>query len=112
MKKLPFIVLTLVSVIGLSAPLLVGAADPIQTVNITAEEVPGIITNIATWFYRIVLAVAVFFALLAAFNFLTGDPKRIQTARHQLLYVVVGVAVALISFGIEKLVNDVLNQAK
>ncbi|HOX21804.1 MAG TPA: hypothetical protein PKZ02_02425 [Candidatus Paceibacterota bacterium] len=112
MKKSLFIVLTLVGVIGFSAPLLVGAADPIQTVNITAEEVPGIITNIATWFYRVVLVVAVFFALLAAFNFLTGDPKKIQTARHQLLYVVIGVVVTLVSFGIVSLINDVLTQAK
>lgn len=112
MKKSLFIVLTLVGVIGFSTPLLVSAADPIQTVDITAEEVPGIITKIATWFYWVVLAVAVFFALLAAFNFLTGDPKKIQTARHQLLYVVIGIAVALISFGIEKLINDVLTQAK
>ncbi|MDP2856269.1 MAG: hypothetical protein Q8N90_04140 [bacterium] len=108
MKKSLFIALILVGVVGFSAPLLVGAADPIQTVDINADEIPGIITNIATWFYRIVLAVAVFFALLAAFNYLTGDPKKVQQAHHQLLYVVIGIAVALISFGVVSLVASSL----
>ncbi len=112
MKKLLVIGLGLISVIGLAAPFLALAADPIQTVNVTADDVPKIITNIATWFYRIVLAVAVFFALLAAFNYLTGDPKKVQKAHQQLLYVIIGVAVALISFGIVSLVNNLLNQAK
>lgn len=112
MKKSLFIILTLVGIIGLSAPLLVGAADPIQTVNITADDVPRIITNIATWFYRIVLAVAVFFALVASFNYLTGDPKKIQQAHHQLLYVVIGIAVALIAFGAVNLVENVLVPTK
>lgn len=108
MNKSLFIILTLVGIVGFSAPLLVSAADPIQTVNITADDVPKIITNIATWFYRIVLAVAVFFALVAAFNYLTGDPKKIQQAHRQLLYVVIGIAVALISFGVVSLVESLI----
>ena len=108
MKKSLFIILTLVGIAILNAPLLVGAADPIQTVDINADDVPGIITNIANWFSRIVLAVAVFFALVAAFNYLTGDPKKVQQAHHQLLYVVIGIAVALISFGIVSLVKSLI----
>lgn len=108
MKKSLFISLILVGVIGFCTPLLVGAADPIQTVNIDANDVPRIITNIATWLYRIVLAVAVFFALLAAFNYLTGDPKKVQKAHQQILYVVVGIAVALVSFGIVSLVESLI----
>jgi uncharacterized membrane protein YphA (DoxX/SURF4 family) len=93
-----------------SASLIVANAQTISPISITAEEVPGIIMNIATWFYRIVLAVAVFFVLVAAFTYLTGanNPKNIEKAHKQLLYAVIAIVVALISFGIVSLVQSLI----
>jgi len=107
MKKIIFCII-LSSFIMAPLSLMAAAVEPIQPVNIKAEEVPTIIMNIAAWFYRIVLAVAVFFALVAAYYYLTGNPKNVEKAHKQLFYVVIGVVVALISFGIEKLVSSLI----
>ena len=85
-------------------------AQTISPISITAEEVPEIIMNIANWFYRIVLAVAVFFVLVAALTYLTGanNPKNIEKAHKQLFYAVIAIVVALISFGIVSLVQSLI----
>jgi predicted membrane channel-forming protein YqfA (hemolysin III family) len=106
MKKL-LIFLTLLGIAGFNL-FLVASAQTITPVNITASDVPRIIMNIATWFYRIVLAVAVFFAVVAAYYYLTGNPKNVEKAHKQLFYVVIGVVVALISFGIVQLVQSLI----
>jgi predicted membrane channel-forming protein YqfA (hemolysin III family) len=106
MKKL-LIFLTLLGIAGFNL-FLVASAQAITPVNITASDVPRIIMNIANWFYQIVLAVAVFCALLAAYYYLTGNPKNVEKAHKQLFYVVIGVVVALISFGIVQLVQSLI----
>lgn len=100
----------LIGFIGFNVSLVAIADTSIKPVNITADKVPAIIINIATWFYRIVLVVAVFFALVAAFNYLTGNTKNVEKAHKQLLYVVIGIAVALLSWGIVTIVTNTLNQ--
>lgn len=110
MKKSLFISLILVGLVGFGIPLLVGAADPIETVNIKADEIPGIIMNLATWLYRIVLAVAVIFALIAAFQYLSGNPKTVEKAHKQLLYSVIGIIVAIFAFSIVAVVQSVIKK--
>ena len=109
MKKTIFCII-LSSFIIAPLSLMAAAAEPIQTVNIKAEEVPKIIMKMATWFYWIVLAVAVFFALLAAYYYLTGNPKNVEKAHKQLFYVVIGIIVALVSFGIVRLVQSLIQK--
>ena len=62
----------------------------------------GILLTVIRWFYTIVFIVAVAMILLAAFHFVTskGDPTKTKTARSELLYAIVGIAVALLSYGI------------
>jgi len=88
--------------------LMAAAAEPIQTVNITAEQVPKIIMNVATWLYRIVLAAAVIFALIAAFQYLSGNPKTVEKAHKQLLYSVIGIVVAIFAFSIVAVVKSII----
>jgi len=106
MKKFFLIFLTIT--FGCSLFLVTQAA--ITTIEITAEQIPDIIMNIATWFYRVVLAIAVIFVLVAAFTYLTGanNPKNIEKAHKQLFYAVIAIVVALISFGIVSLVQSLI----
>lgn len=70
-----------------------------------------ILITVVQWFYTIVFIIAVLFILLAAWNFITskGDPEKTKTARSQLLYAVVGIAVALISYVIIYFVENALS---
>jgi ABC-type uncharacterized transport system permease subunit len=70
-----------------------------------------ILVNIVQWFYTIIFIVAVLFILLAAFNFITskGDPTKVTEAKKQLLYAVIGIAVALLSYGVVSLVQNSLS---
>lgn len=70
----------------------------------------GILLTFVRWVYTAVFIVAVLFILMAAFNFITskGDPGKVKTARSQLLYAIVGIAVALVSYTIVSLVENSL----
>jgi ABC-type uncharacterized transport system permease subunit len=71
----------------------------------------GILVTVVQWIYTIIFIIAVLFILLAAFNFITskGDPTKTTTAKKQLLYAVIGIAVALLSYGVVSLVQGSLN---
>jgi len=87
---------------------------------IVAQQGPVTITGwvevlmtVIRWIYTIVFILAVFFILLAAFFFVTsqGDPEKVTKARNMLMYAVIGIVVALLSFGIVTLVqNSVASQ--
>jgi len=49
---------------------------------------------------------------LSAFGYLTaaGDPEKVKTASHRLLYAVIAVAVGLMAYGIPALVNNFLSR--
>jgi len=70
----------------------------------------SILITIVRWFYTIIFIIAVLFILLAAWNFITskGDPTKTKTARGQLLWAVIGIAVALISYTIIYFVRSAL----
>ncbi len=76
------------------------------------DDILNIINNIASWMYRILLAVAVIFVLMAAFTFLTsGDkPDSIKKAKNQILYAAIGIVIAIISFSVSTIVTNVLTE--
>lgn len=67
----------------------------------SADQVWGILIKIVQYTYTAFFIVAIFFILVAAFNFLTsrGDPEKVKSARSQILWAVVAIAIALISSG-------------
>ena len=69
-----------------------------------------VLITVVQWVYTIIFIVAVLFILLAAFNFITskGDAVKTGTAKKQLLYAVVGIAVALLAYGVVTLVRTSL----
>ncbi len=76
----------------------------------TMTSLLTIFITIVQWVYTIFFIVAVFFFLLAAYNFVLGgsDEKRIETAKNQLKWGVVGIVVALLSVGVSYAVDTFL----
>lgn len=111
MEKI-LLTLTVVSLLVLPVVSLAQVVSPTETIPTIITQ-PGdiivIIDAIANWIFVILLAVAVIFVLIAAFQFLTsgGAPERISAARTNLLYAVVGVAVAVLARGFITLVKTI-----
>jgi len=66
------------------------------------------LTSIVNWLVTISFIIAALFIVLAAFTFITagGDPEKINTARNQVLYALIGVAVALLAWGLVALIKS------
>jgi len=65
------------------------------------EQIFDILANILRYAYTIFFIVAIIFILVAAFNFLTAkdNPEKVKSARSQILWAAVAIAIALISVG-------------
>lgn len=68
----------------------------------------GVVLTVVKWFYTIIFIVAIAMILLAAFHFVTskGDAAKTKTAKSELLYAIIGIAVALLSYGIVSFVQS------
>lgn len=88
MKKILF-ALVLISLLALPVVGLAQVADIKTKIN-------KLITDVLQ---PIIVVVAILFAVLAAFNFLTaaGDPEKVKSARNFILYALVGVIVAYLA---------------
>jgi len=112
MKKILLVTIlaSLLALPALALPAISLAIEEIPPGPTTPEQLIGIIETIANWMFAILLAVALIFILMAAFQFLTsgGDPMRVEKARMNLLYAVIGIAVAFLARGFVALVRLVL----
>jgi hypothetical protein len=119
MKKLLISIMILLSFLGLLVvPAAASAAltPPPAETDVTKGTAPPTnsvetaINNIMNWFFVIVLIVAVIFLLWAGFLFITagGDPDKVNTARQNVMYAMVGVAVAVLAKGIVSLVQGLV----
>jgi membrane-associated HD superfamily phosphohydrolase len=101
------------SALPLVMPLLalaqVGGAPTARITNITG--VLCAINTVVNWLFFILIAVAVVFVIIAAFKYLTagGDPEKVKSANHTLIYVVVAIVVAIIAKAIPLLVGSFFN---
>jgi len=76
----------------------------------TGDELVRLIDKIATWIAIIFFAVAVIFIILAAFGYLTsgGDPEKVGSAKNKIVYAIVAIIVAAISFAVPRLIFNLL----
>jgi hypothetical protein len=111
---LSLVIPVILTLVGLTS--IVGA----QTANIpgvsqvgpsTVGGVVDIIRQVVRWIYIIFFIVAVLFILFAAFTYLTagGEAEKVNTAKNQLIYAVVAIAVALLAVGFEAIVRNFLS---
>lgn len=76
----------------------------------STQDVMRIISNVVKWTYTLFFVAAVFFILVAAYNFVTagGDKKKVDAAKAQLKYAAIGIAVALLASGAVTLIRNVI----
>jgi phosphoglycerol transferase MdoB-like AlkP superfamily enzyme len=103
--------LSLILVSLLAVSLLASPAKGLAATSTLEDlDVELILTKIVNWLITILLVVAALFIVLAAFTFVTagGDPEKINTARNQVLYALIGVGVALLAWGLVALVKKII----
>jgi large-conductance mechanosensitive channel len=71
------------------------------------SDIFRILAKVVQYAYTIFFIVAIIFIIVAAFNFLTagGNPEKIQSARSQITWAVVAIAIALISVGAAQIIK-------
>lgn len=87
-----------------------GTDQTVGGVSVNANDVPRIIQKLAKYLYNAVLIMSVIFILISAFYYLkAGDnPTYAKKAKSQLIYAVIGIAIALISFGVEQFITKLI----
>ena len=111
MKK-NLVILTLVGLLLVPTMTLLAATPevPGSPPVTTLQNIVDLMEKIGKWIYAIVFALAIVFILVAAFQFLTaaGNPDAITKARQNLIYALVAVGIAVIAWGLPKLVLALL----
>lgn len=76
----------------------------------TPDDVINAITRIGGALYSVLIALAVIFILVGAFEILTAgdDAKKFERGKNQIIYAAVAVAVGLLATGIVKIVQDLV----
>ncbi len=71
-------------------------------------DVKTVIDNIVGWVFALFFALAAFYILMAAYDYLTagGDSKKIDSAKTKIIYAAVGIAVALIARSITVVIEN------
>lgn len=73
----------------------------------------GIFTTVANTLIFLVGAIAVIFLIIGGLRYVisNGDPKNVEAAKNTILYAIVGIVVAIISFAAVQFVITALNKA-
>ena len=76
----------------------------------TVQGIINLIDEIRNYIFTGVMIIAGIFLIVAGFFFITasGDPEKVNKARQMLINALIGVAVALGSFALMKLVSNLL----
>lgn len=107
----PIIAIALPSLVAAQAPPAPGGVTlPNQITNISQIAGTGssLICIAINWIFWALIVLTIIFVLVAAFGYLTaaGDPDKVKTASHRLLYAAVAVVVALIAKGLPLIVSS------
>src|SRR5690348_8283775 len=89
---------------ALAATTFTGSLPPVSISNVSGFA--NLLCTIAGWLFVFLIILSVIFIILAAFNYLTasGDPEKVKTASHQLIYAVVAIVVAVLARAIPLIV--------
>ena len=110
MKK--FIALSFISIF-LATPLLVLAQESVVEVPDkykSFEDILPLINTLTNYIFTALIVFAVIMIIIAGFNFLTaaGDPLKAGTARTQLIYALVAIAVGALAKGLVYMVANLM----
>ena len=93
-KKFVLVYLILVSLMFAQGVL---GAEELPGVDITIQDVAGIITGIACWLIRVVLAVMIIFLIISGAKFFLaqGNQEAVTKAKENIKWVLIGIVVVL-----------------
>lgn len=85
------------------APISGGSIEDTQDVTTALENIAKVMRNV-------LLLLAVIFVLIAAYNYLLsgGSEDKVATAHSMIAYAAVAVVVAILAFGFESIIRDVI----
>lgn len=92
----------IISIISVSLPIFTAlAAD-------TPADIYNALASIVKYVYTAFFFFAIIFIIIAAFSFLTarGNPEKINSAQHQILYAVIAIIIALISLASASIIQS------
>jgi len=74
------------------------------------EDITDLVITITNWFAAIVFAIAVIMIIYGGVLYITaaGSEDKAKTARRLLTYACIGIAVAILAFGAQALINSFL----
>ena len=77
----------------------------------TLLDLVTIMNKVGEYIFAIVFALSIIFILVSAFQFLTaaGNPERITSARQVLIYALVAVGIAVVAWGLPKIILALLS---
>lgn len=80
---------------------------PITSLNQLTSNA-GFVCKAVNWIFTFLILIAIIFALIAAFKYLTaaGDPEKVKGASHTLIYAAVAVGVGIIAKGVPLIVGS------
>ena len=80
-------------------------------INITtASGLQAIINRVIGWIYVFFFVIAIILILFAAFTYLTsgGDAEKVTSAKNQLIYAAVAIAIALLAYSFTAIVSNIV----
>lgn len=103
-----------IAALGLLLLPVAAMAQPLPTPPDIAATPTAFFTSIKTIFnllFALLLVLAVVFVLFAAFKYLTaaGDPEKVKSANHQIMYAAIAIVIALVARAVPGLVCQFLN---
>jgi hypothetical protein len=89
------------------APAPGGAKAPGDVFN-NVSQIPTTLCSVVDWIFYGLIVFAVIMVLIAAYGYLTsgGDPEKVKTASHRLLYAAIAIVVGLIAVSFPDLVGS------
>lgn len=95
-------------------PLLVSAqtAPPPPITSVSGLQA-FICTIVVGWLFTFLVILAIIFVLWAAFKYLTaaGDPEKVKSASHSLIYAAVAIVVAILARGVPLIIGSLFNSS-
>ncbi len=119
MKKLKRFALDFgIPVVSLALPLLAAAqvpGSPVTAPNAGINSINAVGTSlcaITNWLFYFLILLAVIFIIWAAFKYLTaaGDPEKVKSASHALLYAAIAIVVGILAKAVPSLVGSIIGQ--
>jgi|SRR3989344_5226943 len=105
--RIPLVIYLFTPGAAFAAAKLLPPPTPIKSI----DDIILAITKLLTWVFTIFFLVAAIVIVLAAYNYLTagGNEEKISTAKKQLTWAIVAIAIALVARGIEFVVKELVS---